>query len=248
MFSYNLHILGKYGTQVRIYSIKMVFFSYKMSIPSRKKKMTHGKVHGQARLLLLLVFYLLVTNAADRPNSTGTVPMNEVRPGKQVTPPSPPVPSTTITTTSTSARPTTTISSPSSEDTPPPPSAAAPPPPPPSPSPSRPHIETKTPVATEVLSTPPPPKAAEPVLVPDDEDLIDDNNWETGVPSVHGSTQPHNVATGRSGPSVLPLLTKMLLTLLSLVSCSLFVWYWGGGRVQIGKMIANKEVGRPKGT
>ena len=92
------------------------------------------------------------------------------------------------------------------------------------------------------------PKAAEPVLVPDDEDLIDDNNWETGVPSVHGSTQPHNVATGRSGPSVLPLLTKMLLTLLSLVSCSLFVWYWGGGRVQIGKMIANKEVGRPKGT
>ena len=49
-------------------------------------------------------------------------------------------------------------------------------------------------------------------------------------------------------PSVLPLLTKMLLTLLSLVSCSLFVWYWGGGRVQIGKMIANKDVGRPKGT
>ena len=209
--------------------------------------MMNGKVHGQARLLLLLVFYLLGTNAADRPNSTGTVPTDEVRAGKQVTPPSPPVPSTTTTTTSTSAPPTTTISTPSTKDAPPPPPAAAAPPPPPPP-PSPPSIETKTPVATEVVSTPPPPKSAEPVLVPDDEDLIDDNNWETGVPSVHGSKQPHNVATGSSGPSVLPLLTKMLLTLLSLVSCSLFVWYWGGGRVQIGKMIANKDVGRPKGT
>jgi hypothetical protein len=73
-----------------------------------------------------------------------------------------------------------------------------------------------------------------PVLVPDDEDLIDDNDWEK-VPKGH--KQSVDLV---SGNSIIPLTQTLAHILLALITCTMLVWFCGGGQ-QINQMMETKN-------
>ena len=81
--------------------------------------------------------------------------------------------------------------------------------------------------------TTPPPKAP-PEIVPDDEDLIDDIEYNTQQSEL---PLPSAVV---SGPSILPLVTTLVCILVGLVLCTLCVWISGGGR-EINRMMMTKR-------
>lgn len=85
-------------------------------------------------------------------------------------------------------------------------------------------------------STPTLTPTAEPVLVPDDEDLIDDNHWEkTKLPS-----DPSAVSTVASGSSILPLVRTLSMILFAFIMCTILVWNCGGGH-EINQMMLTKS-------
>jgi hypothetical protein len=110
---------------------------------------------------------------------------------------------------------------------------------------SSPPLPPTPPTVTSTDTTTTTTKTSIPIVVPDDEDLIDDNHWEQPTSSQQDTSKIDNKTLGLSEVSwraFAAILTTLTITFILLVCMSICVWSWGGGHEISQMMASNSQV------